>query len=99
MNKISEGDYQGMYGLLDEESHSQWSLEEFTERNQNIYEGIGLSSLEITLSEQGDDAARVDYQTKMETEAGAVQFQNYARFTREEDGWRLQWNDGRFFQI
>lgn len=97
MNKISEGDYQGMYGLLDEESHSQWSLEEFTERNQNIYEGIGLSSLEITLSEQGDDAARVDYQTKMETEAGAVQFQNYARFTREEDGWRLQWNDGLIF--
>ena len=42
MNKISEGDYQGMYGLLDEESHSQWSLEEFTERNQNIYEGIGF---------------------------------------------------------
>ena len=97
MDKILEKDYQGMYGLLDEESRNLWSLEEFTQRNQNIYEGIGLSGMEITLSEQGDDHARVDYKTVMETEAGTIQFQNYARFTKEEEGWRLQWNDGLIF--
>ena len=45
MDKILEKDYQGMYGLLDEESRNLWSLEEFTERNQKIYEGIGLSGM------------------------------------------------------
>lgn len=97
MDKILEKDYQGMYGLLDEESRNLWSLEEFTERNQKIYEGIGLSGMEITFSEQGEDEARVDYKTVMETEAGSIQFQNYARFSREEEGWRLQWNDGLIF--
>ena len=43
------------------------------------------------------DEARVDYKTVMETEAGSIQFQNYARFSREEEGWRLQWNDGLIF--
>ena len=70
MDKILEKDYQGMYGLLDEESRNLWSLEEFTERNQKIYEGIGLSGMEITFSEQGEDEARVDYKTEMETEGG-----------------------------
>ena len=28
---------------------------------------------------------------------GTIQFQNYARFSREEEGWRLQWNDGLIF--
>ena len=97
MDKILEKDYQGMYGLLDEESRNLWSLEEFTERNQKIYEGIGLSGMEITFSEQGEDEARVDYKTAMETEVGSIQFQNYARFSREEEGWRLQWNDGLIF--
>ena len=84
MDKILEKDYQGMYGLLDEESRNLWSLEEFTEREtRRSMRESGFPAWRFTFSEQGEDEARVDYKTVMETEAGSIQFQNYARFSRK----------------
>ena len=40
---LSEGKYDQMYALLDSESQSAYSEEDFITRNQNIYEGIGGS--------------------------------------------------------
>ena len=94
---ISEGDYEQMYQMLDENSRRVVSREDFIARNQNIYEGIGLSDIQITVSDTADEENEVEYRTVMETEAGQITFNNYARFTDEQDGWYLQWEDSLIF--
>ena len=37
------------------------------------------------------------YSISMETEAGTVTFNNHARFTKEKDGYYLQWDDSLIF--
>ncbi|HIS80450.1 MAG TPA: hypothetical protein IAB52_03180, partial [Candidatus Scatomonas merdavium] len=75
---ISEGDYEQMYQMLDENSRRVVSREDFIARNQNIYEGIGLSDIQITVSDTADEENEVAYRTVMETEAGQITFNHYA---------------------
>ena len=44
---IRTGNYEAMYGMLNEQSRKNISLEDFTARNKNIYEGIGTSGLQV----------------------------------------------------
>lgn len=96
MEAAGSGDYGRMYGLLDEKSRAYISEEDFTERNRNIYEGIGAQALKIEILEDKKDTA-VQYQTTMDTVAGELSFRNQAVFTKENGGYYLQWEDGLIF--
>lgn len=92
-----EKDYDRMYQYLDETSRRIISREDFISRNQNIYEGIGTTGLQVTISGAESEENEVAYSISMETEAGTVTFNNHARFTKEKDGYYLQWDDSLIF--
>lgn len=97
MSCILEKDYDRMYQYLDETSRRIISREDFISRNQNIYEGIGTTGLQVTISGAESEENEVAYSISMETEAGTVTFNNHARFTKEKDGYYLQWDDSLIF--
>ena len=77
MQYIPDGNYEAMYGMLDGQSHLNISLEEFTERNKNIYEGIEAANIRIEVQEtevREDGTEAVNYQTTMDTVAGEISF-------------------------
>ena len=45
---LNDGKYDEMYGLLSDSSQDSISEEDFTARNQNIYEGIEASDIKVT---------------------------------------------------
>lgn len=96
MEAAGNGDYARMYALLDEKSRAYISEEDFTERNSNIYEGIGASELKVEILEDEKDRA-VQYETTMNTVAGELRFRNQAVFTKENGGYYIQWEDGLIF--
>ena len=44
---IRTGNYEAMYGMLNEQSRKNIGLEDFTARNKNIYEGIGAADIRV----------------------------------------------------
>ena len=49
---VEKGQYDKMYAMLSERTRETVSEKEFTERNQNIYEGIEAKDIKISLSER-----------------------------------------------
>jgi len=49
MAYILDKNYEGMYGLLSKESQSKIEKQTYLTRNQNIYEGIEISDLQINI--------------------------------------------------
>ena len=98
---LEAGEYETMYGLLSASSQEQISLEEFQTRNQNIYEGIGLSDCTLTVTNvQKMDLteAMVSYAMVYETEAGPISFSNEAYLKRQwGKGYSLVWQDSLIF--
>lgn len=93
---INEQKYEEMYEMLTEESKSQISQEDFIKRNQNIYEGIEMSNMqiEITAVEEEDSSTRkISYNSSMDTEAGNIDFTNEVRLTKDkEKGYLINWS-------
>ena len=94
---LSQGNYDGMYYLLDSQSQTNISREDFVTRNQAIYEGIGAENIEVTLqeTESGDDQVR--FQFNMNTSAGEMAFTNTAHLTYESGQWLIDWDDSLIF--
>ena len=46
---LSQGSYGEMYGMLDDQSRREISLDDFVSRNQNIYEGIEASHIQADI--------------------------------------------------
>lgn len=46
---IKEKKYDEMYNMISEQSQKAYSKDEFIKRNQNIYEGIEASDIELTI--------------------------------------------------
>lgn len=87
MQYIPDGNYEAMYGMLDRQSHLNISLEDFVERNKNIYEGIEAANIRIEVKEaevREDGTETVNYQTTMDTAAGEISFFNQVEFHEEE---------------
>ena len=86
-----------MYYLLDSQSQTNISREDFVTRNQAIYEGIGAENIEVTLqeTESGDDQVR--FQFNMNTSAGEMAFTNTAHLTYESGQWLIDWDDSLIF--
>ena len=103
MQYIPDGNYEAMYGMLDGQSHLNISLEEFTERNKNIYEGIEAANIRIEVQEtevREDGTEAVNYQTTMDTVAGEISFFNQVEFREEEivpdsekTEYKMAWSD------
>ena len=55
---LSEKKYDEMYALLSDSSKDSISEEDFISRNQNIYEGIEASDIQITLPEEDSGSSK-----------------------------------------
>ena len=99
---LNDGKYDEMYGLLSDSSQDSISEEDFTARNQNIYEGIEASDIKIKLPDKDSASSKktetVTYSTTMDTSAGAVTFDNQMTLEKNSDGdYRINWDSTLIF--
>lgn len=100
---IGEGNYEGMYGMLDEACKENTLQETFISRNKKIYEGIGAQNFRLDI--QGEDEGAegeilVSYRVKMDTVAGEISFSNQTPFRpdpQQKGQYRLHWEDSMIF--
>lgn len=97
MEHIEKAEYEEMYAMLDAPSSDSISKEEFIQRNSAIYEGIGMHDMTVTITGYDKEREAVSYETFFETDAGKIDFSNEAFFQKEEDGYRLVWEDRLIF--
>lgn len=97
LDAFKADDYNTMYGLLSKVSQDAITLEDFAKRNKDALNEMSagsfdyevLSSLVNTFS--SEVSFRVTYHTAL---VGDIQRDIVARFTLENDAWKLQWEDG-----
>lgn len=98
---IETGRYEEMYGMLSPQSKVNMTLEDFTNRNKNIYEGIEASQIAVEVTgveDSGKTDKIVSYTSSMNTIAGEIRFTHQALFTQDEEkNYLLEWNDRMIF--
>jgi len=97
---INEKNYDGMYQLLDSTSKKSISNEDFVTRNKNIYEGIDLTNITIevqNVKKVNDSKTDISYNTKMDTEAGEIDFSNNAALVKENGEYKIDWSSNLIF--
>lgn len=97
MDCISAGKYEKMYEMIDVKASGNISLEDFTRRNQAIYEGIEMQDMKISEIDCSEKEKTVKYTASFDTAAGKVSFENEASFTRGKEGCLLVWEDSLIF--
>lgn len=96
MSYAEDGEYDKMYDLLDEESKKSISKKQFIKRNKNIYKGIGLKTLDATVTSKKRETT-VTYHVKMTTSAGNITYNNKTDFVKENRRYRMEWDDSVIF--
>ena len=96
MSYAEDGEYEKMYALLDEDSQKGITKKEFIKRNKNIYKGIGLKTLDATVTSKKRETT-VTYHVKMRTSAGVVTYNNKTVFVKENRRYRMEWDDSVIF--
>lgn len=98
---LEQGQYEQMYGMLDDQSKINYSQEDFVSRNKKIYEGIEARDIQVeiaALEEQENEEQVLSFQMKMNTVAGEVSFPNTVTFSKKEDvGYLMAWDDNMIF--
>lgn len=90
-------DYKPMYQMLSEDSKKNITEEDFAERYQNIYDGIGLSSIKITpnysqkMKPDKQGRVQVPFTVNMETQAGEVKFSYTGTLVSEKRDKKSTW--------
>lgn len=97
MGYIEAGEYGQMYDMLDEQSQVNITKEDFKERNQKIYEGIGAFDVQIQVNAEESSEHTVLYTTKLNSAAGEITFPNQAEFVKEVDCYKMIWKDALIF--
>lgn len=97
MDMLSHQEYEKMYELIDPHTSREISLEEFIQRNTNIYEGIEMQNMQITVLEKSEGGKQITYTCSFDTVAGKIAFENTACFTEGSSGYRLSWEDSLIF--
>ncbi len=97
MNCISEKRYEDMYSMLSDKTLGDISQENFINRNSAIYEGMEVQNLTVTIISYNEEKCMVQYQTSFDTVAGNISFDNEAFFLKEEDGYKLIWDDSLIY--
>lgn len=99
---LNEKEYREMYTLLDEETREKVSESDFVERNQNIYEGIEASNIQVSVKGEPKEQSRsgkvqLTYDSKMNSLAGEIIFENRATFIKERGNYRIVWDSSLIF--
>lgn len=99
MAYILDKNYEAMYELLSKESQSKIEKQTYLARNQNIYEGIEISDLQVNIvkTNKKQEKAEVIYQVTMQTMAGEISFSNTSYLKKEENTYRLEWSSCDIF--
>lgn len=96
MDCISEKRYEDMYSMLSAQT-SEISQEDFIKRNSAIYEGIEAQNITVAIISYDKEKCMVQYRTSFDTVAGEIGFDNKAFFLKEEDGYKLIWDDSLIY--
>ena len=96
MSYAEDGEYDKMYDLLDKDSQKGISNKEFIKRNKNIYQGIGMKTLEAVVTSKKRETT-VTYRVKMRTNAGVISYNNKTIFVKERRRYRMEWDDSVIF--
>ena len=93
---INNKSYEEMYSKV---ASMNTSKEDFISRNQNIYEGIDASDIQIEINdvEKADGGYNINYHEKMYTSAGEVEFNNTAKVIKEDGELKLKWDSHMIF--
>ena len=89
-----------MYAMLSERTRETVSEKEFTERNQNIYEGIEAKDIKISLSEKEKlkgSPVTVKYSETMQTSAEEISFDNEMTLQKEDGEYKIDWDSTIIF--
>lgn len=97
MDHIPKQEYEEMYAMLHIEESGDVSQEDFVTRNSAIYEGIEIQNLAVRIIAYDKEQMTVIYQTSFDTAAGTISFENEARFLKDEEGYKLVWDDSMIF--
>ena len=95
MAYITEKNYDAMYELTTKET----AREDYITRNENIYEGIEISKLDINIAKttKKGKEAEIVYSTSMSTIAGEVNFSNTANLVKEDGTYKIKWSSNIIF--
>lgn len=94
---IEKGDYEKLYTFLDSSSQSLVSKEDFITRNQNIYEGIEASDIQLDIPKDQDRGQPLSYSVTMDTIGGEISYDNDTAFEKENGDWKIVWTDSMIF--
>ena len=96
MDYLESGDYNKMYDMLDEQSQQSITRKDFIARNKNIYEGISMKNLQVSLMTKKREPI-VAYRISMDSCAGTISFSERVGFQKENHRWKLEWDDSVIF--
>lgn len=97
MDHIPKQEYEEMFAMLHIEASGNVSQEDFVTRNSAIYEGIEVRNMAVDIIAYDEEQMTVTYQTSIDTVAGTISFENEARFLKDEEGYKLVWDDSMIF--
>lgn len=101
--KINEEKYEEMYEMIDVEIKQKISKEDFIQRNKNIYQGIEMTNMKITIDEENISSkslnqSEIKYNIEMNTSGGVVSFENIAILKKsKENQYKIVWNSNFIF--
>ena len=98
MDHIPKQEYEEMYAMLHIEASGNVSQEDFVTRNSAIYEGIEVQNIAVQIIAYDEEQMTVTYQTSFDTVAGTISFENEALFLKDEEGYKLVWDDSMIFR-
>lgn len=97
--KLQEKNYEAMYDMITKNKKGSISKEDFVLKNQNIYEGIGLSNLTLKIEEIKQDKGRdiINYHATLDTLAGKIEFDNTMTLVEEDNAYKIVWTTKEIF--
>ena len=98
MDHIPKQEYEEMYAMLHIEASGNVSQEKFVTRNSAIYEGIEARNMAVQIIAYDEEQMSVTYQTAFDTVAGTISFENEALFLKDEERYKLVWDDSMIFR-
>jgi len=99
---MQEGNYEGVYELIHDDVKQTLSKEDFLARNQNIYNGIKASNLQLNMLEskekEKEGSWQFIYEQTMDTIAGTLSYKHTMRMSENSEGLkRIHWDSTLIF--
>lgn len=95
---IEAQNYEEMYNMTNYPENI--SKEDYLARNKNIYEGIEAKDIyiEIKSVEKDKNLVKITYNTKMDTLAGSIEFDNIAKLVKDKNKeYKIDWSSNLIF--